>query len=103
MKIITDNWPDDTYQFVTDSQEIEWILDYLPINQTRKNSLKSEIGLIYVQVIESDYGKVYYSSHSVPWIGIELYPLRYSIEWIRLGHLNSKNKPRDNKGKFMKQ
>lgn len=66
---------DPRFSLVTDSQDIEFILEYLGCPE-----LRDEIGCMFVEVLDGDYGEIYYCENSVPWLTSRIYDLREEID-----------------------
>ena len=63
------------FSLISDSQDIEAILEYLGCSE-----LKDQIGCMFVEIDNGDYGEIYYCEYSVPWLNARIYDLRGEID-----------------------
>ena len=54
---------DGRFMLVTDSQDLISILDYVG-----KPEMIEKIGCMFVEILEGDYGEIYYSKYCVPYL-----------------------------------
>jgi len=60
---------------ISDSQDVEAIVKYLLPSAKVEDAL-SEIGCIFAEVVDGDYGDVLFSPYSTAWLTAPLYDLR---------------------------
>jgi hypothetical protein len=61
-------------QLITDSQDIDAVLESLG-----RTDLREEVGLLFVEVLDGEYGAVYYCEYTVP-------RLHYPVNQIQEAH-----------------
>lgn len=75
--IVEDIQDREELHLISDSQDIEAIVEYMfSTKEIEEKDLYSEIGCIFAEVIDGDYGEVLFSPYSTAWLTAPLYDLR---------------------------
>lgn len=65
---INDN---DSFALVSNSQDIKAVLEYIG-----KDDLIDEVGCLFVEMLDGDYGDVYYCKSNIPYLSYNIYKIR---------------------------
>ena len=68
---------DGRYSLISDSQDILATVQHFFSNQQIEDlEILEDIGCIFAEVLDGEYGNVYFSPYSTPWLTAPLYDLR---------------------------
>lgn len=77
MMYVKDIQDRDELNLMSDSQDIEAVVNYLfTTEEIEKWDIMQEVGCIFAEIDSGDYGEVLFSPNSVAWLNAPLYDLR---------------------------